>query len=950
MKRLLGLMAIMLMLMNCHAQAALGHDPALDWYTVESEHFKIHYHEGLEAIARDTLSLAEQVHRRLTKKFDWQPAGKTHVVLTDEYDLSNGMATPYPYNWMTLFVAPPDDLASLEDHAGWLETVFTHEYVHVLHLDKATGFPATLRQVFGRHFLLFPNLFQPRWLIEGLATYEETDTQRGIGRGQSALYDGMMRTEVMHGIKPLRQVNQPLASWPSGTTAYLYGVYFYEFLSEAYGEKKIQALIDHYSNNILPFFINNNARGVFGKDLSQLWQEFETYLHGKFDPQIAAIRAMGIVEGQRLSHDGYFTGPLRVLADGRAYYIAYNGERHTRLMRINPDRSIEALTEVNRGSRLDVHPTAGVLLLQPENCSNATIYYDLYRVDLQGDGLERLSECGRYRHAAWSPDGQRIVAVKNQASRNELHILDRNGVLQEVVWRGQDWETVGAIDWSPTQDHLIAAVWRPATGWNLERFDLQHRQWTALSDDMAIDNQPQYTVDGRYILYSSDHGGVYNVRRYDTYTGQTITLTNCLGGAIFPAMSAEGDLFYIGYSGDGLDVYYLPRSRLASLPTPVVAKGPSGQPMQRTLEVKAAQAEPYSPWETLRPYWWFPHLLFDEQRSEIGVVTGGSDSLQRHNYALDLAYDTENAWWLGQADYVYDGWYPLLKLNVEHEYDFFLDNNDKVSRIRRDINQRLEIVFPLIHRDSSWSFNLAAIKKQSEDAYRATGVTALAKTTDNVAGAALVYDSTERHIKSVSRSSGRDIALVMEDSDALGDSDYTGRVYLADWREFIRLGGEHVLALRYVEGRGTDNPNPFRLGGIEDDGSSISSLLNPYFNTPFDRREFALRGYPEGLPQLIGRRMRLGSAEYRFPIQRIERGFMAPPLGVDQVHGSLFYDIGTTWEEDNEEKHYYRGYGMEVNVDTVLFYYLPVQLAFGYAKGIDAGGEDKYYIRLGASF
>jgi len=96
--------------------------------------------------------------------------------------------------------------------------------------------------------------------------------------------------------------------------------------------------------------------------------------------------------------------------------------------------------------------------------------------------------------------------------------------------------------------------------------------------------------------------------------------------------------------------------------------------------------------------------------------------------------------------------------------------------------------------------------------------------------------------------------------------------------------------------------------------------------------------------------MRLGSAEYRFPIKRIERGFMAPPLGVHQVHGSLFYDIGTTWKEDHEEKEYYRGYGLEVNVDSVLFYYLPVQFALGYAKGIDAGGEDQYYIRLGASF
>ncbi|NIQ12742.1 MAG: hypothetical protein GWO08_23010, partial [Gammaproteobacteria bacterium] len=75
---------------------------------------------------------------------------------------------------------PPTDASTLEDHAGWLETVITHEYVHTLHLDKARGFPLAAREVLGRWplflpFSVFPNAFQPRWLTEGIATYYETD-------------------------------------------------------------------------------------------------------------------------------------------------------------------------------------------------------------------------------------------------------------------------------------------------------------------------------------------------------------------------------------------------------------------------------------------------------------------------------------------------------------------------------------------------------------------------------------------------------------------------------------------------------------------------------------------------------------------------------------------------------------------------------------------------------
>ncbi len=111
--------------------AATLHNPSYDWYTMQSENFYLHYHEGLEEIARDTLSLAEQVHKRLSKRLDWDPEERTHVVLTDEYDFSNGFATPIPNNFTTIFITPPDDLISLEDHAGWIETVLTHEYAHI---------------------------------------------------------------------------------------------------------------------------------------------------------------------------------------------------------------------------------------------------------------------------------------------------------------------------------------------------------------------------------------------------------------------------------------------------------------------------------------------------------------------------------------------------------------------------------------------------------------------------------------------------------------------------------------------------------------------------------------------------------------------------------------------------------------------------------------------------
>lgn len=822
-----------------HVLGGFTHDSRLDWYTIHSPHFHLHYHDGLEEMARETLSLAERIHERLSKRIDWVPQEPVNLVLTDEYDFSNGMATPFPSNWIMLFATPPDDLLTLEDHAGWMELLLTHEYTHILHLDKARRGPAWLRTIFGRNFLLFPNLFQPRWMIEGYATYIETDKKRGIGRGQSSMFDSMMRTEVLNGIKPIHQINQPMASWPTGTAAYLYGVHFYQFLEETYGAKKIDALIENYSGNILPFFINSNTEDIYYKDLPILWDEFEAYLEKKYRPQIDAVKNKGVIAGKRLSTDGYFTGPLRVLPDGRAYYIAYNGEQHAGLMMIDPQGEIHRLREVNFGTRLDVHPEAGVLLIQPERCHNAAVYYDIYHVDLEGDDLEQLTDCARYRNAAWSADGKQIIAVHNKAGKNELHLLGNDGQLKNVMWRGKQWEVVGALDTSPDGQELVAAVWRNKTGWNLEQFNLKNNKWSLVTRDSAIEGHPQYSPDGTAILFTSEHGGIYNIRRKELRTDRTVTLTNVISGAVSPAESRTGDIYYLGYTGDGLDVFKLSKAQHGNDSLPAVAKGPTGQASPLPEKYTAGPAESYSAWDSMRPRWWFPHIILDEGRTELGLVTGGSDSLLQHLYAVDLAYDTDNSWSLGSFQYIYDGWYPLIKFEAERVHNFTIDGNDVKQRVRRTNSQMVEIVFPLLSMDSSWSLNFAAFKERNKDIWWKDGLSPYRTTTDNVLGMALVYDSTEHHIKSVSRSSGREVNLVMEDSDEIEGSDFKGRVYLGDWREFIRLGGEHVLAMRYAEGKGTDTTRSFRLGGIKDDGGSFSSIANPVFGTPFNRGDSA---------------------------------------------------------------------------------------------------------------
>ena len=214
----------------------------------------------------------------------------------------------------------------------------------------------------------------------------------------------------------------------------------------------------------------------------------------------------------------------------------------------------------------------------------------------------------------------------------------------------------------------------------------------------------------------------------------------------------------------------------------------------------------------------------------------------------------------------------------------------------------------------------------------------------------IVYNNTSFHPKSVSRAEGRVVQFAVEDSDRIGNSDYSGKVATADWREYVRLGGSHVLALRAVKGNGEDTTRPFELGGSSNTNFEPGLLGSTVSSSPFNRRKYSLRGYAEGRSELTGRDMQLGTIEYRFPIWRLERVAMTPPIGLQNLSAAVFIDRGATWNSGGAKK-YYTGTGVELYADTIFGYNTVVRITLGYAHGNDDQiGEDQFYARLGASF
>lgn len=907
-------------------------DPNLEWYTLEGAHFTVDYHQGEAALAAHVLDVAEDEARILDPWLKWQPEGKVELVLTDHVDLPNGLTTPFPRNNVQLYVTPPDSLDTLEDYDDWVRLLISHEYTHTLQLDKVTGLPASLRKVFGRNFWLFPGVFQPTLLVEGIAVYDETDAAAGVGRGQSSLYAMYMRAEVARGVRPWSQVTMSgVRQWPGGSLPYLYGVNFYQFLDQTYGRDSIPRLVDNYSDNLIPFLANSNLEGTYGEARETIRGKFTQYLQQRYGaPPYPA--GTTLVEGERLTHDGYGTSSPKAAADGSVFYVRDDERRQPAIMVWRPGQGSRELAPVFTPARLDWNAEAGLLVARPEVCEEYHLDFDLYRVDPVSGDTTRLTECGRYHYGTWSPDGTHIAASRIALGQSSLVLLKADGSDPQTLWAGTDGVILGALDWSPDGQRIVAALWRPGRRWGLEEFDLATGSWRTLVEGVGAVGDPEYTRDGRAVLFTADAGGVYNLRQVERDTGAVTTLTRVATGAFAPTQGAPGaDIYYLGYTADGYDLYRLP---VAAARDDALTARTAPPPSRPAPPPAKGETHPYSAWPGILPAYWAPEFLFAPDTVQLGAITTGQDSRGVHLYSADVHYEFTHHLTGGSLLYSYA---DRLQFLAARMYEVS-SGSDTLYRIRRD--DRLEVLWqrPWTSLERSLTFSIGATGDERRDRYDAGFVEP--DTRDATAGIAFKWDSVKDWPISISHDDGRYVTFVAESSNVI-HNDYRGNALRLDWSEYLRTGDQSVLFLRWLEGYGTEGIQPYNLGGATDPG-----LGTPAAELLFDRRSFAFPGYPGGLSQLAGRRMRLASISWRLPVAQPEAAFDSFPLGAHAFSLRMYLDAGGTWDTGGRPARYARSAGVEWVSDLNLLYLVDLRLVTGVAHGFDSGGENQAYATL----
>jgi Tol biopolymer transport system component len=925
--------AVATLLAAAPAASAASLPPWFDFRTLSTERVAVHFHQGLERLARQAASLAAEILEAHEARYGVR-VPRLNLVLCDPDDDPNGFATPLPYPLVQIRVAAPDGTDEFGNYEGWLRLVLTHELAHVVHLEPARGLPGLGRTLLGRAPFLFPNALTPAWMLEGLATYEETEGT-GFGRGRNPDSRMVLRMAALEGRFPSEDVPATFPDdWPSGLAPYLFGEAFLRDLSVRFGRETLPALARTHSGWVLPFLDELTSARVTGATFHTRWKEWRKAAQLGFEDEAAGIAARGITPSRAVTSRGVSqTGP-RLSPDGR--WIAYTSRTLTRfgaIRLVRPDGSGDyRLTDRAGGTGLAWTPDGRRLIYdEPEAYRLFAVYSDLKAVDVASGRVRRLSSGLRAHDPDVSPDGKRLVFVRRVEDRSEVWTLElEGGALHPLTESGPGTQWSGPR-FSPDGARVAAARWSEGGWLDLFLIDAESGALTRLTEDRARDMEPEWTPDGGHLVFRSDRDGVSNLYALRLDDRALLRVGNVLGGAFHPSLGRDGrQLAFADYSSRGLDVRIMDLA-LAGLPPadPYRDDHPAPRPLPAPFE---GEPQAYRPLAAMLPRFWTPYVAFPSGETQLGAVTGGNDPLFRHLWGADLRWGSTTRRASAAAFYQYDRFRPTLLLTASDSSE-----PDGAGALRTQ-EVGLQADLPLVRSfrwsqsaSLAWRFKRQAVLEQPDTRLDLGGLEV-----------AWAISSVRRYPYSISPAEGWRLRLAaLKEDPALG-SDVSLAKLTGDLRTYQRLFGESdALAVRLgggvTFGRASFTRS-FAVGGFPQ--NDLFDVVRANLGV--------LRGYPDYA--FTGRNFAVANLEYRFPLAHPQRGYRLLPAFVRHLHGSVFADAGHAWTGSFRLQDVKTGAGAALGVDFVLGHGLPLTATAGLAYGFAEQGSTRSYFRMGLAF
>lgn len=901
-------------------------DPSGTWRTIHTQHFRVHFRPAYRARAVEAAGEAERAYALLSTELH-PPRGIVDLTLSDDVDTPNGFTTTYPSNRFTILLVPPVTDPGLQNYDSWERLVIVHELTHVFHLDRSRGLWKTLQSVFGRAPGLFPNQYQPSWVIEGLATYYESRFTTG-GRADGTFHREIVAADVAAGRARSPWDALYFSRWPDGLAPYAYGSRFWDYLAHTAGDSVVPHFIESQSGQLIPFRVGRPLRhaGV-PNALTDVWKR-----------SVAAAAAEQPNTASELIAGRLRVEPVpRVSPDGRSLAFVYDDWRSARELRV-----------IDLASRA----------LLRSHWVNAQVGYDWL-----GDTLivAQLEFTGRWTLRSdlwrWTPDG---TWKRLTTDARLMEPRTGGGVLSSLKLTAvAETPTIGAAatnaTWgpaAPSPDGRWVVAPRNQDGrWDLVRWRAGSAQFSDVLAQAApgtVIADPVWSSDGRDVLFLMQAGGFPQVHRWREGEGIT-QLTDEPRGARAPAPLPDGRIAFATLGNDGWELRAV--TPIARSPRAVTPSAPARFDSAPRVAMRETG---YASWGSLRPHFWIPiGVNAGEAGRFFGAATAGADAVGRYVYFAEGLVSVSPARAQGSfflLDQALGD--PTLDFSVAN--DWSLTGIDRTGHaVSSEHREGALGATVLAHRWRSFvSLRVAAeYEGRRYVSIPDTNLAAICNgciNRDQVGGSAsLAFGSAVAAPLAVSLQDGATAALLYRHKEEQGTDRWLNEVRVRA-NVYRRLGprigfGYPVLAIRGAFGA-LDGPITDRLsvGGVSSGGVYLG-----FGQSVGTLRTFPVRGYPSFA--LRGRRAATLTAEYRMPFALLGRSLGHLPLGADKLAIAVFGDIGDAWNVGEHARlHRLHSVGAELIGDMTFSYDLPLRIRLGVAQ--PATGHPQVYAAFAADF
>ena len=956
--------------------------PQVAWLTLTTRHFRIHYTDELETLARRTAANAESAYARLSDELV-PPRGTIDIVLADNVDYANGYATPYPSNRIVIYARHPVEELALRNHADWNALLVTHELTHIFHLDRVRGLWWLGQRVFGRAAPLFPNSYAPSWVLEGLAVHYETAITGG-GRLAGSEFPALVRAAALAGeLPPLDALSLESPRFPGGNRAYLYGSYAISRADTA----RMGRFVEVSSGRLLPWRLNANARDAFGESFTTRWAQWRDSVTRDLAGMAPEVDDDGSLT--TLTRHGFTARFPRFTSNGAMVYVANDARSTTGLYSLSLSG---ARTRLGRRNSLDVNtpvPELGSVQGELDYFDPYSLHSDLFR----GSGFRRHRVTLGERLS--SPDAHvasgRVVAVRTDPGTTSLVLLDPRAEWEtkelaigtlDRTWAeprlSHDGERVAAVRWDRGGRSSVIAM--DLIGREQQRFAPRFAPRAAGSGArITIVSSPVWEPGDSTLLFVSDHEGRPMVYRGDVRTGAYGRIWSTQTALNTPDVSPDGRrLAAVELRADGYHVVV--RNAPGAVPLDVPAVDGTADPLRAQGDAPvdtAARSKRYSAWATIRPTWWLPEVrTTDPGTSAFGFSTGATDVVGRHAWLANATYERGRQEVTAQLSYAW----ARLGVPVVH-VDYFNEwahgairtNTGAFAGYLGERSRRgaLNLVFdrPRV-RLSSYLVLGGEIEAIDYRSYpgdllgRLNAPSLLGVTRTQALQVTAGASTMQRPGNAVSVEDGVSVALSHRARYDVGvrGEDVTETIVAGSLAKSLPLPGfsRHVFAVRGAYGvTGHRTQSALSVGGVS--GRSIELL--PGVVIGGSSRTFGVRGFEGGT--LLGVRAIAGSMEYRAPLSLIGRGVGLLPLFFQKTTVTAFADGGTAWcnlaipdsficRAPLPERRWLGSVGGELGVDASIEYDRVYRFRLGFAhptQGAElARRANTVFFSLGSSF